>query len=79
MGLRPSCPDWNDTANFPGSLDCRWWIYGKGTPIVGKAYLEGKEMMESGGVMEAGFDRPVQGIDSAGIKDKLYRVEEKPN
>lgn len=36
-------------------------------------------MMESGGVMEAGFDRPVQGIDSAGIKDKLYRVEEKPN
>ena len=35
--------------------------------------------MESGGVMEAGFDRPVQVIDSAGIKDKLYRVEEKPN
>ena len=29
--------------------------------------------MESGGVMEAGFDRPVQGMDSAGIKDKLYR------
>lgn len=52
---------------------------GKGTPIVGKAYLEGKEPMEEGGVMETGFDRPVQGIDSAGIKDKLYRAEEKPN
>ena len=52
---------------------------GKGTPIVGKACLEGKELMEGGEVMETGFDRPVQGIDSAGIKDELYRAEEKPN
>ena len=52
---------------------------GKGTPVVGKACLEAKEPMEGGEVVETGFDRPVQGVDSAGIRDELYRAEGKPS
>lgn len=36
-----------------------------------KSLLEGKQVMESGRMVKVGFDKPGQGTDGAGTKDRL--------